>query len=67
MSVALQDAKVCAPGTHVLAVLVSHDTGYLMQVVQIMNGPCCEKLRQRHRPQSRMLSAAGQIFLLQIQ
>ena len=49
MSVALQDAQICAPGADRFAVLVSHYTGYLMQVGQIMNGPCCEKLTQHYR------------------
>ena len=67
MSVALQDAQICAPGPHSFAILVSHYTRYLMHVRKIMNCPRCEKLRQRHRPEGRMLPLAGQIFLLQIQ
>ena len=67
MSVALQDAQICAPGPHSFAVLVSHYTGYLMQVRKIMDGPGCQKLRQRHRPEGRMLPVANQISLLQIQ
>jgi len=39
MSVALQDAQICAPGPHSFAILVSHYTRYLMHVRKIMNCP----------------------------
>ena len=64
MSVAKQDAQIGAPGTDNFAVLVSQYTGYLMQVSKIMNGPCRQKLRQRHCPEGRMFSPPGQICLL---
>ena len=63
MSVAMQNAQICVPATDSFTVLVSHYTGDLMQVTKIMNGPCRQKLRQRHCPQGGMFSLAGQILL----
>ena len=67
MSVALQHAQIRAPGTDSFTVLVRHYTGYLMQVVKIMNGPGCEQLRQRYRAEGGMHPAPSQVFVLQIQ
>lgn len=65
MAGALEDAEVDAPRAHGIAVLVGHDPGELMQMREVVADPSGEKLRERHRAESGMCAAAGQVFELE--
>ena len=44
MTGTLQHAQIDAPRTDCITILVGHHAGELMQMSEVMNGPCCEKL-----------------------
>jgi hypothetical protein len=46
---------------------MGHYAGELMQMSEVVNGPCCEKLRKSYRSEGRMLSSPGEILRLQVQ
>jgi len=45
MASTLQLAKVSAPWTDRVSVLVGHHTGYLVDMTKVVNNPCRQKLR----------------------
>jgi hypothetical protein len=63
---ALQHAEIDAPGTDCIAILMGYHAGELMQMSEVVNGPCCEKLRQGYCSQGCMGSSPGQVFRLEV-
>ena len=59
VTVALQHAEVDAPGAYGVAVLVGHDTGYLVQMREVVGGPGGEELREIDCAEGWMFSWAG--------
>jgi hypothetical protein len=66
MAVALEHAEVGVPWANGVAVLVRHDAGYLVQMGEVVDGPCGEELRERDCSEGWMLSWAGKIAGLQV-
>src|SRR5437868_2775173 len=67
MPATAQHTQKRAPWTDCITILVSHDPRQLMQMSEVVNGPCREQLRKRDHPQRRMQSASRQVFRLQSQ
>src|SRR5258708_6767119 len=63
----LQHAQIGAPRADCITILVGHHARYLMQMREVMNGPCRQEFGERHRSKFRMHSVARQVFRLQIQ
>ena len=59
---AVQHAKIGAPRTYSVAVLVGHNARDLVQMCQIVSGPGRQQLRQGHYTEGRMASAACEVF-----
>ena len=57
VAVAVEDAEVGAPWTDGVVILVSHDAGELMEMGEVVGGPCGEELRQRHGAEGWMRAA----------
>lgn len=49
MARTLQHAQMIPPGTDGVAVLVGHHAAQLMQMSEVVNGPCRQKLRLKQR------------------
>jgi hypothetical protein len=67
VAVALKNAEVGAPWAYGVAVLVSHGSRDLVEVSEVMNCPCSEKLRERHWAEGWMASTPIEIRWLKIQ
>jgi hypothetical protein len=64
---ALQHSKVYTPRTDGLAVLVGQNSGDLVQMSQVMNGPGGQQLRQSNRSKGRMPSTPLEVLWPEIQ
>src|SRR5437879_3501029 len=64
---ALEHAEIGAPGANCVAILVGKHAGELMQMSEIVNGPCREKLGSRYRSQGRVFASPGEVLRLEIQ
>lgn len=67
MASALEDAEVSAPWADGFAVLVRHDSGELVEMGQVMSGPCGEKLGESDHAEGGVMAAESQIFLAETQ
>ena len=65
MAVALEHAEVDAPWAYGVTILAGHDSGDLVQVGEVMGGPCGKELRERYWAEGWMLSWQGEILGLQ--
>lgn len=67
MAVAVQHAEVRAPWAYCFAILMPHDAGDLMQVREVVGGPCREELREGHGSKDGMLAASREVFRLEVE
>ena len=61
MAGALEDAEVDGPGADGFAVLMSHDTGKLMEMSEVVSGPSGEELGESDGAEGGMASAEGEL------
>jgi putative transposase len=67
MTSTVKHPQIVAPRPDCVAILVGHHARYLMDMSEVVNGPCRHEFRQRHHPQRWMLSSPRPVFGLQIQ
>jgi hypothetical protein len=63
----LEDAEVDAPRADRLAVLMGHNTGDLVEMREVMDGPSGEELREGDRTEGRMMAASSQVLGVEMQ
>ena len=61
VALALEDAKIDAPGADGFTVLVSHNAGELVKVSEVVGGPGREQLREGDRSKNRVAAAAVEV------
>jgi hypothetical protein len=66
MAVAVEHAEKPFPWTHGISVLMSHYPGQLVNMRQVVRGPCGQKLRQGDRAERGMLPSTHEILWLQV-
>jgi hypothetical protein len=66
VALAMEHAEKFAPGTDGVAVLICQDAADLVQVREVMRGPCGEKLGERNGAEGGMMAATAKIGRLEM-